>query len=127
MPPLLLCIHMDQARLMRLSMLALSHGISVREVKEAEWGQSLAALCGLEPQKGRAPAVRVSEEMLVFAFFPDFLLDTFLSDIKRNHVEPVRLKAVLTPHNRHWNCARLWAELSQEAFVLSASKKETKA
>ncbi len=115
MQPLLLCVHMDQARIMRLSLTALSLGVRVKEIKENQWGQPLASLCGLMPIMKNPPSVRVTEEMIIFAFFPNALLDQLLSEFKKSRLEPVRLKAVLTEHNQSWNCAQLCAMLGQEA------------
>ena len=121
MPPLALCINMEKSRVMRLSFLALGLGITLREVPESDWGQPLGALCGLGPRKQSAPDVRVAEEMLVMASFPDALMDRWLSALRQSGMAPIRLKAVLTPHNQAWNCGQLYALLSQEAAAFSAS------
>ena len=123
MQPLLLCVHMYQARLMRLSLTALSLGITVKEVKENQWGQPLAALCGLEAERNHAPSVQVAKEMLVFAFFPESLLDRFLTEMKKSRMAPVPLKAVLTPYNRSWNCGQLCAALQTEAAQMQSRRK----
>jgi len=123
MQPLLICVHMDQAYLMRLSFTALSLGIHVKEVREEEWGQSLAALCSLAPMASNPPRVMVTDKMLIFAHFPNALLDRFLMEMKKNRLEPIRLKAVLTPHNQGWNCGQLCAMLSQEAAEIEKTQK----
>ena len=123
MQPLLLCVHMDQARLMRISFAALSLGITVKEVKESERGQSLAALCGLEPPRKNVSPVPVTDEMMIFAHFSNALLDRFLLEMKEARIEPVRLKAVLTPHNQSWSCGQLCAALSQEALYMEQNRK----
>ena len=123
MQPLILCVHMDQAYLMRLSFTALSLGIHVKEVREDQWGQSLAALCGLTPMTSNPPRVKVTEMMSIFAHFPNGLLDQFLSEMRKNHLAPIRLKAVLTPHNQSWNCGQLCAMLSQEVAEIEKAQK----
>ena len=122
MHPLMLCIHMDKERLLRLSFAAMSLGVRVKAVAPEQEGQTLAALCGLEAPAESAPAARVEEEMLVFAFLPDALLERLLPAL-RSGMPPVRLKAVLTENNRGWNCARLYRELSGEAAALSRGGK----
>lgn len=114
MNPQLLCIHMDSGRLMRVSLAALSLGIQVKEVRENQQGQTLAALCGLEKENPAPPPASVGQEMLVMAFFPDGLLDQLLKSLRAGGLT-VGLKAVLTPYNRMWNCGRLYEELSREA------------
>ena len=122
MQPLALCVHMEKSRVMRLSFLAMPLGIVLREVPESDWGQPIAALCGLEPRKSRAPAVQVPGEMMVMAHFPDALMDRWLLAIRQSGLAAVRLKAVLTPFNRGWHCGRLYAMLSQEAAAFAAAK-----
>ncbi len=125
MQPLLLCIHMEKSRVTRLSFLAMGMGIAVRDVPDSDLGQPLGALCGLEPRTPHAPAVQVPEEMLVMAHFPDALMDRWLLSLRQSGLPPVRLKAVLTPHNRAWHCGRLYVLISQEAAFL-ANRKDAK-
>ncbi len=109
---------MEKSRLMRLSFLAMGLGIAVREVMEGDLGQTLGVLCGLDERKAPAPKAQVTEEMLVMAHFPGPLLDRFLLALRQSGMAPVRLKAVLTPHNRGWTCGRLCAMLSREAAAM---------
>ena len=117
MHPLMLCIHMSRERALRLSFAAMSQGVRVRLVEPDQEGQTLGALCGLEAPSPHPPAAQAGEEMLLFAFMDDPLLDRLLPAL-RSGIAPVRLKAVLTPSNRGWNCARLYRELSSEADAM---------
>ncbi|MBR5111249.1 MAG: DUF3783 domain-containing protein [Clostridia bacterium] len=117
MQPLLLCIGMEQNQLMRISFAAMALGIRIKAVGESEWGQTVGALCGLEPENTRAPKGRVSSPMIVMAFFDDGLVDKLLKSL-RSGGQSVRLKAVLTPSNRFWTCEQLCWHLSQEAAQL---------
>ena len=117
MEPMVLCVGMTPDKNMRLSIAAMKLGIRIRPVKEEEWGQPLSALCGLDGQKKSLAKVTVGEEMMVMAFFPDPLMDQWLAVLRQNGLT-VRLKAVLTEHNRSWDCGRLYAALSQEAAFM---------
>ncbi|MBQ9198484.1 MAG: DUF3783 domain-containing protein [Clostridia bacterium] len=117
MNPLMLCIHMSSERALRLSFAAMSLGVRVKMVEPDQEGQTLAALCGLEPLSAKPVKAQAGEEMLVFAFLEDDLLECLLPAL-RNGMPPVRLKAVLTPDNRSWNCAQLYRELKGEAEAL---------
>ena len=114
MHPLMLCIHMAKERALRLSFAAMSLGVRVKMVEPDQEGQTLAALCGLEQPAAQAPSVQVGEEMLVLAFMEDQLLEALLPAL-RSGMPAVRLKAVLTPDNRGWNCGQLYRELKGEA------------
>ena len=65
MRPLLLCIGMTPERLMRLSFLAMQLGVELRTAGEDQWGQTLAALCGLEPPRDRAPSTPLTNAPLL--------------------------------------------------------------
>ncbi|MBQ7455445.1 MAG: DUF3783 domain-containing protein [Clostridia bacterium] len=121
MKPLALCVQMEKERLLRLSFLAMGLGVRVKSVDGAKLGQTLGALCGLDEEKpSPAPAQGVGE-MLVLAFFEDAQLDRFLAALRQNDLI-VPLKAVLTPNNRHWNCAQLYQELKSEAAAFAAQR-----
>ncbi len=66
----------------------------------------------LESTTGSADAF--TDEMLVLCGFNSKLLDIFLKEYKKRHIEPVALKAVLTEHNRRWTSEELYAELCRE-------------
>ena len=122
MQPLALCVHMEKSRITRLSFLAMGLGILLREVPDADLGQPLGALCGLEPRIPSAPKIQVPEEMMVMAHFPDALMDRWLLAIRQSGLPPVRLKAALTPTNRAWHCGQLYAAISQEAAAFAKGK-----
>lgn len=117
MQPLLLCICMEQNQLMRISFLASALGIRVKAVREAEWGQTLGMICGLDTPSSGTTAGKAGGPMLVMAFFQDSLMDKLLRELRANG-QSVRLKAVLTPYNRHWTCQELYRQLSMEAAQL---------
>ena len=119
MKPALLCIHMEPGRLMRISLIAGSLGISVREVKEEQEGQTLEALLGLKPMRAAAGKAQIGGEMAVIAFCPDALMDALFQAIRKNGLERPKLTAVLTPVNRSWTCERLYRELQKEAAALN--------
>ena len=126
MQPTVLCIAMTADRVMRLSFAAMKLGILLRPVAEESWGQPLSALCGLSDPLSHPPQVRVGGEMMVMAFFSDELLEQWLFEIRKSGLAPVRLKAVLTEHNRLWNCGILYAALNQEAALMTKPRGNNK-
>ncbi|MBR3018460.1 MAG: DUF3783 domain-containing protein [Clostridia bacterium] len=114
MQPLLLCIGMNQNELMRISFSAMALGIRVKAVLESEHGQTIGALCGLEPENAHPAKSHVNAPMIVMAFFDSAVVDKLLKSL-RDGGQSVRLKAILTPTNRHWTCGQLFQQLSQEA------------
>lgn len=124
MEPQVLCVHMEPGKVMRLSLIASSLGIQIRQVEEGEWQQPLSALFGLTEKKKGAEKVSVGEEMMVMAFFPEGKMDAFLDAIRKNKLPPVQLKAVLTAHNGSWNCGRLYIELKREDLFFRQVEKK---
>ena len=122
MKPLLLCVHMEPGRLLRVSMIAGALGITVKEVKEDQEGQKLEALCGLKPAGPAGGKARIGGEMAVMAFFPEQLMDALFEALRKNGLERPRLMAVLTPTNRAWTAERLYRELQKEYAAMNAGK-----
>ena len=104
----------------RLRLAAMRFKISVRPVRPEESGQTLAALCAMEPPSDRpAPTRTFEEEMLVMADFPPAVTMPFLQSFRRLGIPPIALKAVLTPTNSAWDSLRLHDELSSERAALA--------
>ena len=120
--PLILAIHMEPSRLMRLAFTAAALKIRVLPVDQASWGQPLGALCGLMPLLSAPASVQVEEEMLVMAFLDNTKLDQFLHALRDSGLAPIQLKAVLTPVNQNWNCGQLYNALRDEANAIKAQK-----
>ena len=120
MRPLVLIGQMEKGKAMRLSFLASSMGICVREIAPGEAGCTLGMLCGLDPLQARAGVL--SREMMVMAFFPEPLMDAWLKAM-RNTGDTVALKAVLTPYNRLWTAQKLAGELLAEHRAFQAKEK----
>ena len=108
--------------ILRLSMIAGSLGITVKEVREEQAGQRLEALCGLSALVSAAQKAKIGGEMAVMAFFPEKLVDALFAAIRKNGLERPRLMAVLTPTNRKWTLERLYQELQKEYAALNAGK-----
>lgn len=115
MQPLMLIVHAAQERALRLSFAAMAMGVRARIVADSECTQTVGMLCGLDAAAPTSFAGEVSEEMLVFAFLTEERLEQLLAALRQSGLPPVRLKAVLTPSNRHWPLGFLQAELCREA------------
>ena len=119
MKPQMLCVHMEPGRLMRISLIAGSLGIAVKEDREEQWGQRLETLFGLKPCMPGGGKPQIDGEMIVAAFFGGELLDDLYASVRKNGMN-MPLTAMLTPTNRSWTCERLYRELRKEASALNA-------
>ena len=119
-PPVLLCYHLGEEHRNQIRLLCMRLKIRVRMVEESEYGQTLAALCGLEPLTPAPDAmIPFDSEMLVLANFTPDLISLFLNGFKQAGIAPVQLKAVLTETNKHWDAFTLYDQLKAEHEALA--------
>ena len=119
-PPVLLTYNLAGERAGKIFLAAMRFKIRVNPIKPEEYGQTLAALCGMEPPSGENYAGGgFSDEMLVMANFPAGMATQFLNSFRRMGIAPVALKAVMTPVNSRWDSVTLHTELSKERAAIA--------
>jgi len=90
---------------------------TVTVVRRTDYLNNLGALAGITgfPRSTKKYAgAELAGEMLVFSGFSSEALDEFLAQYKNRGIEPIPLKAVLTPANIRWTPAALYEELRRE-------------
>jgi hypothetical protein len=128
--PEILFYNLTSSKGFKIEKLCKRLGVQVRHVKEEEYANTLGALCGRRvkvKQNIEESALGHSvleDEMLVMAEFTEELLERFLKEFKTMHIEPVRLKAVLTEHNQAWTSYALHQELCKERDYYSEKSQE---
>lgn len=123
--PTVLCYNLSGERERRIRLLAMRLGIRLRPVGQEEYSQSIAALLGLEQaQEGIYEGEGFQSEMLVMAFFPSALINSFLNVFRQARIPSVKLKCVLTENNQKWDSIYLNRELADEAAYFDAARKE---
>ena len=111
----LLCYNLAPEKAQKIRLAAMRLKIRVRPVAKEEYGQTLAALCGMEEMTDAAyGGAGFEDEMLVMANFPAAMMNTFLGLFRRMGIAPVALKAILTPTNAQWDSEKLHAEIASE-------------
>ena len=94
-----------------------SLGISVICVDTCDYTQKLGAIAEIVGF-GKSNTIYVGrglpDEMMVFSGIDSELLDKFLSEYKKNGIEPINYKAVLTVNNIFWTPEELFTELKKE-------------
>lgn len=85
---------------------------------------SLAGVTGMEKTNTPFTGTPFADEMLVFVNFSDESLWDFLSRYRKAGIEPIRLKAGLTPHNVTWNSIQLRDELMREHEEITKKRQE---
>ena len=119
-----LCYNLPAEKRIKLQLICTRLKMHVRHVLQDQYMLPIGALCGmLEPGASPAPATETfDDEMLVFCGFDSRLLDRFLAEMRAARMQPVLLKAVLTPSNMHWSSVRLCRELLSERETLQRRK-----
>lgn len=116
--PTLLLYNLSGDQLTAIKRLCLKLRIRPQVVQPEAFGQSIGAVVGLCPADETAEPERFDAKMLVMAGFTNALLDRFLAGYRREQIEPVPLKAVLTPSNQSWSGAALCRALQQEHMAI---------
>jgi hypothetical protein len=122
-PPVLLSYNLQGERANQIRLTAMRLTVRFRPVAPEEYGQPLAALCGMEPPaETPPPAEAFTDEMLVLAHFSTDLLNRFLYAFRKDGVPPLALKAMLTETNMRWSSATLHAQLKEEHEALISAR-----
>ena len=111
--PTVLMYNLDNEKGRLIRMICLRLKVFIRPVSPEEYGLPVAALMEKDFPGQAAPAEPFSDEMLVFARFPESLFSAMLAELRRAKAI-VPLKAVLTPTNAEWTSTQLHAEIARE-------------
>lgn len=108
----------------QLTALCRSLGLATRNIKQQDIDKPLGSLSIQGGMKGsgvllngerkKAPDKYRLPELIVFSGLSEESLDRFLEEYKRSGIEPVDLKAILTPTNISWTIYELVCELEKE-------------
>ena len=112
-----LLYNIDSEKGRKLRMLMLRMGMRARVVDKADYGKPVGLLAGLKDVTVEDPDGEVSdfsEEMMVMRGFTERRLDLFLQSMRREGIERIDYKAILTPVNSRWNSCQLYQELKKE-------------
>ena len=92
-------------------------GVSIRKVEAPEFLHPLGYLFeipGFSTDSRFNLGGNFQDEMMVMRGFSEEQTDRFLAFFREQNLEPVRLKAVLTPITEHWDSLKLYHELCRE-------------
>lgn len=113
-------------KLSKLEALCKMQNIRIKKVAHALLGQPVGFLANAVGVKKTGSVYKggaLPDEMLVFADFDDKDLDGFLAGYKEAGIEPIALKAVVTPTNMGWTFVELYHELVQERKAYESAQK----
>ena len=100
-------------------------GMRIRVIEKEDYGKPLGVLAGMKDvtlENENAPVEDFDDEMMVLYRFSDKRLDAFLQGMRKEGIERVDLKAVLTPTNCRWNSWQLFQEIQEEHRTMTGGK-----
>jgi len=111
----------DNQKKTAIRLIALRYGIRWLDVAQEQQNQTLEALL-----TGKSSAVTecktpFQDEMMVMSELPNEVFHTLL-DTLRIEGKSVKLKAIVTDHNRKWTALRLYQELIVEEAAMRKRK-----
>lgn len=113
----LLLFNMNEDKAALIKSLCAGMGIRIVKIYKHQYGEKIGALAGIPTFAMKNLPYRgddFSQEMMVICGLNSRDLDEFLQAYRDAKIQPVRLKAALTPHNMQWSAAMLYNELAQE-------------
>ena len=88
------------------------------QIMQQDLGKELGELCGIyKGSRGThapVPLFYQMPEILVFSGIPENMLDLVLAEYRKEGIEQIALKAIVTPHNIGWTVYELSSELAKE-------------
>jgi len=93
--------------------------ISFMRLNRSDLGSMVISLVSpaidpIKSKKTSVPALYAQPEIMIMSGFEDKKLDVYLAAYRSKAIEPVELKAVLTPYNCMWSVYELTQELEKE-------------
>ncbi len=100
-------------------------GMRIRVIEKEDYGKPLGVLAGMKGvtlENEDAPVEDFDDEMMVLYRFSDKRLDVLLQGMRKEGIERVDLKAILTPTNCRWNSWQLFQEIQEEHRTMTGGK-----
>ena len=124
--PILLVFNVDNPeKRTAIRLISMRLGLSVRDVPPEYQSSSLAELLS-DAQLGPPSVdfVPFSDELLVMYDLPSTAFHDLLDTLRREG-QSIRLKAVVTDHNRGWTALHLYQELCAEEAAVAGIRKQS--
>ena len=112
----------------KISNLCKGLDIQIRKLVPADVNKEVGSLAsiktiGIKKEKSKAPVGYNMPEVMIFSGISEEYLDLFLAQYKKENIESIALKAVLTPYNISWTLYELITELQRERFAMMFGEK----
>ncbi|MBP3919908.1 MAG: DUF3783 domain-containing protein [Clostridia bacterium] len=123
--PLVLCFGLDSKQASALRVLCVKFGMQYISVKEAQYGETIGVLAGLDAPQNvpYTEDCALAEPMLVFCNLTTQQISSFLGEARRAKFARPSLMAAFTETNRVWTPAALQKQLAEERVMMQTRMK----
>ena len=131
MKPCVLLYHFQGTRRGRLlKSILVTMGVRIKNVERSEYRKPIGELAGLKEITGQGQdesyeGEGFTDEMLIMCGLTGSRIDQLLDSFRRQKLERIALKAVLTEHNKTWNSIQLHDELCREHEYMNNNNKKS--
>ena len=118
----------NKGRMVKL--ICMQMGIRIKTVDKSQYMKPIGELAGLKEITGQGQdesyeGEGFADEMLIMCGLTGSRIDQLLDSFRRQKMERIALKAVLTEHNKTWNSIQLHDELCREHEYMHNNSKKT--
>lgn len=112
-----LLYNINEEKSRKLRMLMIRMGMRIRVVEKSDYNLPVGFLAGIKDATLENPEAECSDfqdEMMVMRGFTSKRLDLFLQNMRKEGIQRIDYKAILTSTNSRWNSWQLYQELKAE-------------
>ena len=118
----------NKGRMVKL--ICMQMGIRIKTVDKSQYMKPIGELAGLKEITGQGQdesyeGEGFTDEMLIMCGLTGSRIDQLLDSFRRQKLERIALKAVLTEHNKTWNSIQLHDELRREHEYMNNNNKKS--
>ncbi|NLL75821.1 MAG: DUF3783 domain-containing protein [Clostridiales bacterium] len=116
-PTVLLYNFQDKIRKDQIKRILLVQHLAIKEIPKEEYSNPIGFYAGVKEiaaSEDKYEGEELGDEMMVFAGLTGEQIDNVLAAFRKNKLQRVNCKAVLTPINQFWNAIHLFEELKRE-------------
>lgn len=112
----LLCNFTDQAQVSAIKRLLLLMKIKIRVIEKTEYLQPIGELAGILETGTDSfyDGEELKEPVMIMSGLTSSRMNQFLNAFRKHRIDPVDLKAIVTPTNQYWNVLVLYDEIKKE-------------
>lgn len=126
-PTVLLYNFKDSVRNRKITLALMPLGFRLRKVEKENYNQPIGYIAGIneiEPVNETYEGEELEDEMLIMVGMTSAQIDSLIMAFRKNGIQKVNCKAVLTKTNQYWDALTLYQELKLEHETLNSKRNQ---